>query len=137
MSTTQPAYTGNAFEMFFEHVGHDAKVVFLSGEKLLTKLPIYIKAVEDAGGDVGQIVPLVQAVISASLAFAKPAIAISAAVGTAGTNLAIDEAAVSAVVSEAGTLDSTLATFIAAVKALATAIGADWTELVADLSPAA
>jgi hypothetical protein len=78
-------------------------------------------------------VPLVQNVVTASLAFAKPAASIAAAVGSAGTNLAADEAALAAIVSEAPTLQSHLTAFVAAVKALAVEIGADWTQLLADL----
>jgi hypothetical protein len=137
MTTAAAVYTGNDFEKFFEHVGHDAKVVFLSSEKLVAELPKFIKAAEDTGGDVKQIVPLVQNVIAASLTFAKPAIAIGAAISTAGTNLAADEAAISIVISSAGSLESALTTFVAAVKALALAIGADWDQLVADLDVAA
>jgi len=137
MSTTEVVYTGNKFAQFFEHVGHDAKVVFSVGEKLVADLPKYIKTAEDAGGDVKQIVPLVQNVITASLSFAKPAIAISAALATAGTNLSADEAAIAAVVGAASSLDSAMKVFIAAVKALAVAIGADWKQLVVDLDVAA
>jgi hypothetical protein len=125
--------TPNGFEKFFEKVGHDIKVVFTAGEKLVADLPKFIQGAEDVGGDVKQIVPLVQAVLTASLAFAKPAIAIGAAIGTAGINLAADEAAFTSVISEAETLQSQIVTFVAAVKALATAIGADWTHLLADL----
>jgi hypothetical protein len=137
MSVQAEVYSGNDFERFFEHVGHDVKVVFSAGEKLVADLPKFIKAAEDTGGDVKQIVPLVQNVITAALAFAKPAIAIGAAVGTAGVNLAADEAAIAAVISAASSLDASLNAFVAAVKALAIAIGADWKQLDADLDTAA
>jgi hypothetical protein len=128
---------GNAMERFFERLGHDARVVFESGERLVETLPKYIQAAELAGGDVKEIVPLVQAVITASLAFAKPAMAIAAALGAAGANLAADEAAISALAGAAGTLDAALGNFVAAVKALAEAIGADWKQVAAELGTAA
>jgi hypothetical protein len=117
-----------------EDVGHDIKVVFSAGEKLVADLPKYIKDAEDAGADAKRIVPLLQNVVTASLAFAKPAAAIAAAVGLAGTNLGADETAIASILALVPSLQSKLSSFVAAVKALAVETGADWTQLLADLS---
>lgn len=123
----------NEFEKIVETVGHDVAVVFGAGEKLVANLPKFIKAFDDGAVDAKAIVPLVQNVISAGVAFVKPAAAIGAAVAGAGTNLAADEVAIASVVAEAPALETQIAAFVAAVKALAVAIGADWSQLVADL----
>ena len=127
----------NGFVAFFEHVGHDVEVVFGCGERLVADLPKYIKTAEDAQADAVKVVPLVQNVIATSLAFAKPAIAIGAAVSGAGANFIADEAAIAAVLAIVPTLQGLLAAFVAAVKALASAIGVDWSQLIADLSGSA
>ncbi len=137
MSEGNPVYSGNAFEQFIEHVGHDVHVVFDAGEKLVANLPKYIKAAQDVHEDVAPIIPLVQAVIAASLALAQPVIAIGSAISTAGTNLAADEAALASVISAGPALQAKIVAFVAAVKALASQIGVDWSQLIADLSPAA
>ena len=124
----------NGFEKFFETIGHDAKVVLGEGEKLVTDLPRFVKAADDAVSEVKQVVPLVQAVVAASLALGKPVIAIESAVSSAGLNLAADESAIALVVSQGPALTSELDAFVAAVKALAVAIGVDWQQLVADLT---
>jgi len=134
MSNGTQVYTGNGFERFFEHIGHDVAVVFTSGEKLVAKLPEFIKAAKDAGTDAEQLVPLVQNVITAAMAFVKPAASVLAAFGSGGTNLTADENAIGSVVAEAPALESDLQVFVSAVKALAIAIGADWEQLVADLT---
>ena len=134
MSTTAPVYTGNGFEKFIEHVGHDIKVVFTAGERVVADLPKFIKTATDGGQDIKHIVPLVQDVVAASMAFAKPAVAIGAAIGSAGTNFAADTAAVSTILGLVPTFQASLQTFFAAIKALAEEIGVDWKQLAADLS---
>jgi hypothetical protein len=127
-----------SLKTFFDAVGHDVKIVFIDADKIVSNLPKFIAEAKDAEADVKQVVPLVQAVVTAALALAKPAVAVGAAVGSAGVNLAADETAIASLISAGPQIESGLTAFVAAVKALAQAIGADWTALIAELdAPAA
>lgn len=134
MSESTPVYTGNAFDKFFEHVGHDVHVVFTAGESLVDKLPNFIKAAEDAEKDVPEIVALTQAAIKASIAFAKPGIAIVAALMANGTNILADATIIPTIEAEIPTFESTLSAFVSSIKALASAMGVDWTQLLDDIT---
>lgn len=137
MSVQDPTYSGNGFEKFFEHVGHDFHVVFDVGANLITKLPQYIQDAKQAATDATQVVPLVQSVISASIALYQLGLPIFVAVSQAGVNLSADAAALAAIDAAIPNMQTAVNNFVAAVKALAVAIGADWTELIAQLTPSA
>jgi hypothetical protein len=127
----------NGFEKFFITVGHDIKVVVLAGEHVVAKLPEYIKTAKDAEQEVKDIVPLVQDVITKSIAFAKPAAAIGAAISAGGTNLAADTAVMSTILGSLPSLEADLQAFWGSVKTLAEAIGVDFSTLKADIEAAA